>query len=115
MEPRFAGPAAATAAIETGSTTKAPRAEEYCTNIADAAADARFAWQKKVLTDLEQEIAKRITQLEEKAAEYRKWLARRDEFSQKANDTLLRIYTRMRPMRRRRKSPSWTRKPRRRC
>jgi flagellar motility protein MotE (MotC chaperone) len=50
-----------------------------------------------VLTDLEQEIAKRIAQLEEKTAEYRKWLARRDEFSEKANDTLLRIYTRMRP------------------
>jgi flagellar motility protein MotE (MotC chaperone) len=97
VEPRFAGPAAGTAAIETGSTTTAPRAEEYCTNIADAAADARVAWQKKVLTDLEQEIAKRIAQLEEKTAEYRKWLARRDEFSEKANDTLLRIYTRMRP------------------
>jgi flagellar motility protein MotE (MotC chaperone) len=97
VEPRFAGPAAATAAIETGSTTKSARAEEYCTNIADAAADARFAWQKKVLTDIEQEIAKRIAQLEEKTAEYRKWLARRDEFSHKANETLLRIYTRMRP------------------
>ena len=96
VEPTF-GRAAATAMIETGSTTKSARAEEYCTNIADAAADARFAWQKKMLTDLEQEIAKRIAQLEEKTAEYRKWLARRDEFSQKANDTLLRIYTRMRP------------------
>jgi flagellar motility protein MotE (MotC chaperone) len=97
VQPTFAPRAAATAAIETGSTTKSARAEEYCTNIADAAADARFAWQKKVLTDLEQQIAHRIAQLEEKTAEYRTWLARRDEFSQKANATLLRIYSRMRP------------------
>lgn len=82
--------------IETGS-TKAPRAEEYCANIIDPAADARFAWQKKVLADMEQEIAKRIALLEEKTVEYQKWLARRDEFSQKANETLLSIYTRMRP------------------
>jgi flagellar motility protein MotE (MotC chaperone) len=82
--------------VETAS-IKGPRAEEYCANIADAAADARFAWQKKLISDMEQEIAKRIALLEEKMAEYQKWLARRDEFSRKANETLLRIYSRMRP------------------
>ena len=43
------------------------------------------------------EIAKRIKLLEEKTAEYHKWLAPRDEFSRKANETVLRIYARMRP------------------
>lgn len=86
----------ATARLETGS-IKGPRADDYCTNVADQATDARFAWQKKTLADMEQEILKRIALLEERTAEYQKWLARRDEFSQKANETLLRIYARMRP------------------
>jgi flagellar motility protein MotE (MotC chaperone) len=89
-------PPAFQAKLETGSTKGTP-ADEYCTNIADAAADARFAWQKKALAEIEQEIAKRIAVLEEKTAEYQKWLARRDEFSKKANETILRIYSRMRP------------------
>ena len=77
--------------------SREPRADDYCANIANPAADARFAWQKKTLADMEQEIAKRIALLEEKTAEYQKWLARRDEFSKKANETVLRIYARMRP------------------
>jgi flagellar motility protein MotE (MotC chaperone) len=82
--------------LETGS-VKGPPAGGYCANIADTAADARFAWQKKALADMEQEILKRIALLEEKTEEYKKWLARRDEFSRKANETVLRIYERMRP------------------
>jgi flagellar motility protein MotE (MotC chaperone) len=72
-------------------------AQRYCINIADAAADARFAWQKKTLNEIERELDRRIALLESKAAEYREWLARRDEFARKAQDTLVRIYARMRP------------------
>jgi flagellar motility protein MotE (MotC chaperone) len=74
---------------------RSPR--EYCVNIADAAADARLAWQKKTLADLEQEIAKRVELLEAKTAEYQRWLARRDEFSKKAQEIVVTIYSRMRP------------------
>ena len=74
-----------------------PLAREYCLNIADAAADARFAWQKKMLADLEGEIAKRVELLEAKTAEYQRWLARRDEFSKKAQESVVTIYARMRP------------------
>ena len=70
---------------------------EYCLNIANAAADARFAWQKQTLADIEQKIAKRVELLEAKIAEYQKWLARRDEFSNKAQDNLVTIYARMKP------------------
>jgi flagellar motility protein MotE (MotC chaperone) len=94
-----ASPKAAPAALakpEAGS-VKGTAAEEYCANIANPATDARFAWQKKVLAGMEEEIAKRIAAMEQKTAELQKWLARRDEFSKKANDTLLRIYARMRP------------------
>ncbi len=72
-------------------------ARDYCTNIADAAADARLAWQKRTLMDLEQEIAKRLALLEEKSAELQAWLARREEFSKKAQAAVVTIYARMRP------------------
>jgi flagellar motility protein MotE (MotC chaperone) len=76
---------------------KGTPAGEYCANIVNPAADARFTWQKKMLAAMEQEIAKRIAAMEEKSAELQKWLARREEFSKKANATLLSIYARMRP------------------
>jgi flagellar motility protein MotE (MotC chaperone) len=72
-------------------------AQQYCANIADAAADARFAWQKKTLTEVQQEVDRRIAKLEAKIAEYQKWLARRDEFSKKAQESLVSIYSKMRP------------------
>jgi flagellar motility protein MotE (MotC chaperone) len=70
-------------------------AREYCLNVADAAADARLAWQKKTLADLELEIAKRVELLEAKTAEYQRWLTRRDEFSKKAQESVVAIYARM--------------------
>jgi flagellar motility protein MotE (MotC chaperone) len=89
LNPELSKKAAAQAA-------EAPPAQQYCLNIADAAADARFASQAKALKEMEQEIDKRIVRLEEKTAEYRKWLARRDEFSQKAQENLVGIFARMR-------------------
>lgn len=72
-------------------------ARDYCNNITDAAADARFAWQKKVIAELEQEVGKRVEILEAKTAEYQRWLARRDEFSKRAQETVVTIYARMKP------------------
>jgi flagellar motility protein MotE (MotC chaperone) len=72
-------------------------AQHYCINIANAAADARAVWQKKMLADIEQELDKRIASLEAKTAEYQKWLARRDEFSKKAQEQLVGIFSKMRP------------------
>jgi len=71
--------------------------QQYCVNIADTAADARFAWQKKTLGEIEQELDRRIALLEQRAKEYREWLARRDEFARKAQGTLVEIYSKMRP------------------
>lgn len=70
---------------------------DYCVNIVDAAADARVAWQRKLMASAGEEIDKRIALLEEKTVEYKKWLARRDEFTKRANETVLKIYARMRP------------------
>ncbi len=95
-------PAAAPQPASAAPAAKAPvtegtAAQQYCANIADAAADARFAWQKKVLAEAQQEVEKRIAKLDAKIAEYQKWLARRDEFSKKAQASLVSIYSRMRP------------------
>jgi flagellar motility protein MotE (MotC chaperone) len=72
-------------------------ARQYCVSIADAAADARFAYQKKTLLEMAQELEMRVGLLEEKIAEYRQWVTRRDEFVKKARDSLVLIYGRMRP------------------
>ena len=70
-------------------------AQQYCEAIADQAADARFAWQKKLIADMERELEKRTAHLEERIAEYQRWVARRDEFVAKATEGLVRIYGRM--------------------
>lgn len=74
-----------------------PASKQYCANISTAAADARFAWQKKALLQTEQEVAKRVVELDQKIAEYQKWLARRDEFSRKAEAVVVNIYGKMKP------------------
>jgi flagellar motility protein MotE (MotC chaperone) len=81
----------------TPATPRSNFVRQYCVNVADATADARYAWQKKTLADLEQELDKRMVLLEAKAAETRDWLLRRDEFAKKARDGLVLIYARMRP------------------
>lgn len=82
---------------DAGSQAEAGVAQQYCGSIADAAADARFAWQKKTLGEIERELDRRIDALEARTAELRQWLARREEFMKKAQETLVRIYARMRP------------------
>ncbi len=72
-------------------------AQQYCINIANAAADARITWQKKMLGDMERELEDRIAKLEAKLVEYQQWLARRDEYSKKAQEQLVGIFARMRP------------------
>lgn len=72
-------------------------AQQYCFNIADAAKDARYAWQKKTLADIETELNKRIALLDARTAEYQKWLARRDEFIRNAEENVVKIMSGMRP------------------
>lgn len=74
-----------------------PLARGYCANIGTLAGDAKFAWQKKAIGELAQELEERIAKLEAKTKEYQVWLARRDEFSKRVTDNLVVIYSRMRP------------------
>ncbi len=70
---------------------------QFCANIADAASDARFALQKEALANMEKEIESRIKVMEAKRAEYEEWLRRRNEVLAKADETVVSIYSRMRP------------------
>ncbi len=71
--------------------------ERFCSNIADAARDRRYALQKDELQVLQQEIDKRIAALEEKRAEYESWLKRREDFLAKAKEDVVKIYSGMKP------------------
>lgn len=92
------GGAAAPATAEEGSVGAiGGDGQLYCSNIIDAAADQRFAWQKQVISDLGRDLEQRIKKLEEKTAEYKEWLTKRDEFVNRATGNLVKIYARMKP------------------
>ena len=71
--------------------------EQYCTNILPAATERRLALQHKSIADAERELQVRIARLESKLAEVKGWVTRRDEFVARAEDKLVKIYSRMRP------------------
>ncbi|MDR7040046.1 flagellar motility protein MotE (MotC chaperone) [Methylobacterium sp. BE186] len=91
--------AARVAAKEAGAQdfVKEPPRAGYCANIADAAADARFAWQKEQLAALERQVEERIQRLEEKRAEYETWLRRRNDFLAQADAGIVAVYAKMKP------------------
>ena len=70
---------------------------KFCGNIDNQAADARYAFQARQLTDLKADVEKRMQALEEKRQEYEMWLKRRDEFVNKAQDSLVDIISKMKP------------------
>jgi len=69
----------------------------FCANVADAALDARVAWQQKELELAEGKLRQRIAELEAKRAEYEQWLKLREDFLKKAEDNVVEIYSRMNP------------------
>lgn len=69
----------------------------YCTNLADQAADARFARKAAKLKELEAEVSQRLAALEDKRREYEEWLGRRQRFLDRAQERLVSIYTGMQP------------------
>lgn len=75
---------------------EAPQPNPYCEAVADAASDARFAWQAKTLEAMRLDIEERAARLEEKRAETELWLTRRQDFLNKAEDRIVSIYSRMR-------------------
>ncbi len=82
---------------QTGEQDGLDTAIAYCTNLADAASDARFAKKAAKLTELEAQVQSRIEALEAKRIEYEMWLDRRQRFLDRAQESLVSIYTAMRP------------------
>ncbi|MCF1503823.1 hypothetical protein L0F51_08625 [Afifella sp. H1R] len=89
-EPKPA-PAQTTAAVQS------ENARQYCSNITDEATDARYARQVAALKKLEEDVNGRIEALEKKRAEYEEWLKRREDFLRKAEESVVAIFTQMRP------------------
>ncbi len=96
VTPVLAGPAAG---APDAPKLPAPQNEtqQYCSNIAAAAADARFAWQRKQLTDLQAQLKQRVADLEAKEAEFKVVMAQREEMTKKATDTVVGLYAHMKP------------------
>lgn len=96
----FAGTPAFTQTVNTLSATAGEVNEDirrFCSNIADAARDRRYALQKAELQVLQGEIDERMAALETKRLEYEEWLKRRNDFLAQAETNLVDIYARMRP------------------
>lgn len=71
--------------------------QKYCTNIRDAAADARVARQMAALESAREEVASRIAALDRRQAEFEDWLARRNAFMARVQENLVAVYANMRP------------------
>jgi flagellar motility protein MotE (MotC chaperone) len=71
--------------------------QRFCSNIVDAARDRRYALQAAELEKLKAEIDERMKLLEAKRLEYEQWLKRRDDFLDKAEDDVVKIYAKMKP------------------
>lgn len=71
--------------------------ERFCSNIADAARDRRYALQAAELKQLQADIDARIKALDEKKTEYETWLKRREVFLARAQDGVVKIYAGMKP------------------
>jgi flagellar motility protein MotE (MotC chaperone) len=71
--------------------------EQYCSNVFDAAATARLAEQKKELAKAEKQIDERIAALAAKTDELKSWIKKREDFTSRATDALVQIYSKMKP------------------
>ena len=71
--------------------------QQFCANITPSAGDAKVAWQAARLIELEGQLRKRIVELDSKKAELIEWMQKRDAAMKKAEESIVAIYSRMRP------------------
>jgi flagellar motility protein MotE (MotC chaperone) len=82
--------------IVTGALGPQNDAERYCRNIADAAKEAKFQWQVKTISELEDALTQRTALLETKRIEIEEWIKKREAFMALAEEKLVGIYSKMR-------------------
>lgn len=71
--------------------------ERYCSNIADSVAAAELAWQEKRIAELNVQLQTRISELEAKRKDYEGWVAKQEALRKKADDTIVTIFSKMKP------------------
>lgn len=71
--------------------------QQFCSNNAAVIGDARIAWQKARLAELEAKIRQSLAELEAKQAENEAWLRKREDMMRQAADSVATIYAKMRP------------------
>lgn len=71
--------------------------KRYCTNLADPARERRYELKKTELEAIEKTIDEKMTALEAQSAELEKWIRMREDFSNKAEASLVGIYAAMKP------------------
>lgn len=72
-------------------------AEQYCSNVLDAATAAQIAQQKVNLEKAQKQLDDRIALLGSKTEELKGWIKMREEFTAHATDLLVQIYGKMKP------------------
>lgn len=92
-----AASAEATGSAEPGSSASSAVIQQYCTNMRDAAAEARIAQQMRLLGEVEREVEDRITTLDARRSEFEEWLQRREELLAQVQENLVSVYAKMRP------------------
>jgi flagellar motility protein MotE (MotC chaperone) len=72
-------------------------AQQYCSSILDATSAAQIAQQTRNLQTAQKEINDRIALLTAKAEVLKSWMKLRADFASRARDSLVQIYSRMKP------------------
>jgi flagellar motility protein MotE (MotC chaperone) len=72
-------------------------AEQYCSSIVDAAAAAQIAQQTSNLRKAQKQLDDRVARLAAKTDELKRWIKKREDFTNHATESLVEIYSKMRP------------------
>ena len=72
-------------------------ASRFCANAGPSIAEARIAWERKQLGDLDAQVKQRLVDLEEAEASVQEWVAKRNAMLKSASDDLVAIYAKMQP------------------
>jgi len=76
---------------------QAAEMQQYCSNVAAAAEAVLIAQQRKQLAELEQQVQRRVQELETKRGELQEVVDKYEAFFRRTDETLISVYTRMKP------------------
>jgi flagellar motility protein MotE (MotC chaperone) len=72
-------------------------AEQYCSSVVDAAAAAQIAQQTTNLGKAQKQLDDRVARLAAKTEELKRWVKKREDFTNHATEALVGIYSKMKP------------------